>query len=150
MWCIFYCPQQFLPTFPENHDTKEDFCFLNQGSKTKFFLAVKVKKDFNMIHISLKKQLCCSCFDIKLFSLILIGVSFYNSVVFFFFLWIDILRIVLHLLNVVLNIVLYQKLYCCIPPNIKYRSCLTVILCFFFLFAIDVCLLHWTLLIKHV
>lgn len=32
-----------FPTYPDNHNTKEDFCFLNQGTKTKLFLAAKVK-----------------------------------------------------------------------------------------------------------
>ena len=31
-----------FPTYPVNHNTK-DFCFLNQGTKTKLFLAAKVK-----------------------------------------------------------------------------------------------------------
>ena len=67
-------------TYPENHNTKEDFYFLNQGTKTKFFLAVKVKNNFNMMRISfLLKQLCCCCLDIRFFSVILIGVSFCNS-----------------------------------------------------------------------
>ena len=38
-------------TYPEKLDTKESFCFLNWGAKTKFFLAVKVQNDFNMMHI---------------------------------------------------------------------------------------------------
>ena len=69
-----------FPNYPENHDTKEGFCFLNEGTETKLFLAVnKVKSDFNMIHIwFLLKLLCCSL-DIRFFSLILIRVSFYNS-----------------------------------------------------------------------
>ena len=69
----------FFPTNPENQNTK-GFCFLNGGTETKFFLAVKVKRNFNMIHISfLLKQLCRCCLDIRFFFLILIGVSFCNS-----------------------------------------------------------------------
>ena len=34
-------------TYPENHDTKEGPCFLNQEIKTKFFLVVKLENDFN-------------------------------------------------------------------------------------------------------
>ena len=69
-----------FPTYSENHDTKEDFCFLNQGTKTKLFLAIKVKNDFNMMRISfLLKQLCCFCLGIRFFSVISIGVSFCNS-----------------------------------------------------------------------
>ena len=68
-----------FPTYPENHDTKEGFCFLNQGTKTKFFHSVKVC-DFNMKRISfLLKQLGWCCLDIRFFSLILLGVSFCNS-----------------------------------------------------------------------
>ena len=75
---IFY--NTVFPTYLENHDIKENFCFLNQGTKTKFFLAVKVKNNFNMMCISfLLKQLCCCCLDIRFFSVILIGVSFCNS-----------------------------------------------------------------------
>ena len=67
-------------TYPENHNTKEGFCFLNRGTETKFFLAVKVKNDFNIIHNSfLLKQLCCCCLNIKFFSVTLIGVSFFKS-----------------------------------------------------------------------
>ena len=67
-------------THRENHDTKEGFCFLNRGIKTKFFLVVKVKNNFNMTRISfLLKTLCCCCLDIRFFSLILLGVSFCNS-----------------------------------------------------------------------
>ena len=36
-----------FPTYPENHNIKEGFCFLNRGTKTKFFLAIKVKNNFN-------------------------------------------------------------------------------------------------------
>ena len=52
---IFY--DTVSPTFPEKCDTKEGFCFLNRGTKTNPFLAVKedkkVKKEFYMIRISL-------------------------------------------------------------------------------------------------
>ena len=72
-----------FPTYPENHDTKEGFCFLNQGTKTKFFHSVKVC-DFNMKRISfLLKQLGWCCLDIRFFSLILLGVSFCNSFPFY-------------------------------------------------------------------
>ena len=37
---FFIFHDKVFPTYPENHDTKEGFCFLNQGIKTKFFLAV--------------------------------------------------------------------------------------------------------------
>ena len=69
-----------FPNYPENHNTKKGFCFLNGGTETKFFLAVnKVKSNFNMIRIwFLLKLLCCSL-DIRFFSLILIRVSFCNS-----------------------------------------------------------------------
>ena len=64
-------------TYPRNLDTKEGFCFLNQGTKTKFFLAVKVKNNFNVMGISfLLKQLCCCYLNIRFFSLILIEGSF--------------------------------------------------------------------------
>ena len=33
-----------FPTYPENHDTKEGFCFLFRGTKTKFFLLLRLKK----------------------------------------------------------------------------------------------------------
>ena len=57
-----------FPTNPENHDRK-GFCFLSQRTKTKFFLVVKVKNDFNMMHIwFLLKQLCCCCLHIRFFS----------------------------------------------------------------------------------
>ena len=83
-----------FPSYPENHNTKEGFCFLNRGTKTKFFLAGKVKNDFQMVHISfLLKQLCSCCLDI-----------IHLIYRFFFFLCIDILRIVLQLLNFVLNL----------------------------------------------
>ena len=36
---FFIFHDKVFPTYPENHDTK-GFCFLNQGIKTKFFLAV--------------------------------------------------------------------------------------------------------------
>ena len=66
-----------FPTYAVNHNTKEGFCFLNQGIKTQFFLAVKVKNDFSLMHILfLLKQLYWCCLDIRLFSLILLGVSF--------------------------------------------------------------------------
>ena len=69
-----------FPTYPENHDTKKGFCFIHWGTKTKFFFAVKVKNDFNMMRISfLLKQLSCCCLDIRFFPLTLIGVSFCNS-----------------------------------------------------------------------
>ena len=59
-----------FPTYPESHDTKEGFC-LNQETRTKFFFAVNVKNDFNMIPILfLLKQLCCCWPDIRFFSLI--------------------------------------------------------------------------------
>ena len=68
-----------FPTYPENHDTKEGFC-LNRETRTKFFFAVNVKNDFNMIPILfLLKQLCCCWPDIRFFSLIWTGVSFCNS-----------------------------------------------------------------------
>ena len=67
-------------TYPENHNTKEYFRFLNQETKTIFFLTVKVKNDFNMMRISfLLKQLSPCCLDIRFRSLILLGVSFCNS-----------------------------------------------------------------------
>ena len=74
---FFIFHDTIFPTNPENQNTK-GFCFLNGGTETKFFLAVKVKRNFNMIHISfLLKQLCRCCLDIRFFFLILIGVSFY-------------------------------------------------------------------------
>ena len=36
-----------FPTYPENHDTKEGFCFPNRETKSKFFPTVKVKNDFS-------------------------------------------------------------------------------------------------------
>ena len=52
---IFY--DTVSPTLPEKCNTKEGFCFLNRGTKTNPFLAVKmdkkVQKEFYMIHISL-------------------------------------------------------------------------------------------------
>ena len=38
-----------FPTYVENRNTKEGFCFLNQVTKTKFILAVKVNNNFNMM-----------------------------------------------------------------------------------------------------
>ena len=77
---FFIFHDTIFPAYSENRNTKEDFCFLNRGTKTKFFLTVKVKNDFNMMRISfLLKQLCCCCLEIKFFSLILVGVSFCNS-----------------------------------------------------------------------
>ena len=101
-----------FPTNSENHNTKEGFCFLNQGTRTKFFLAVKVTNDFNMIWISfLWKQLCFCCLDVRFFSLILTGVSFYNSshLYVFFFLRIDKLTIVLQLVNLILNLYIIEN-----------------------------------------
>ena len=96
------------PTYPENQDTKEGFFFsLNQRIKTKFFLAVNSKNYFNMMHISfLLKQLCSCCLNIRFFSLILLAVSFCNSVQLYVFLFpcIDTQRIVLQLLKVALNL----------------------------------------------
>ena len=43
---IFIFHNTIFRSYPENHDTKEGFCFLKQGTKTKFFLAVKLKKWF--------------------------------------------------------------------------------------------------------
>ena len=77
---LFIFHDTVFPTYPENHDTKEGFCFLNRGIKIKFFLAFKGKNDFNIMRISfLLKQLCWCCLDIRFFSLILLGVSFCNS-----------------------------------------------------------------------
>ena len=44
-------------TYPENHNTKITFCFLNQGTKTNLFLALRLKK-------------CCCCLDIRFLILI--------------------------------------------------------------------------------
>ena len=92
---IFY--DRGFPTCPGNHNTKKGFCFL------KFFLAVKIKNDFNMMHIYLffiKTVMLCCCLDIKFFSIIYI---------LFFFLCIDILRIVLQVLNIVLNLCIIKN-----------------------------------------
>ena len=69
-----------FPTYSGNHNTKEGFCFLNWGTKSKFFLTVKVENDFNrcLSHSQLK-QLYCFCLDIRFSSLVLIRVSFCNS-----------------------------------------------------------------------
>ena len=45
---FFIFRDTIFPTYPKNYNTKESFCFQNQGIKT-FFFAVKVEKDFNMI-----------------------------------------------------------------------------------------------------
>ena len=42
-WNFHFSQYTIFPTYPENHDTKEGFCFLNRGTKTKLFLAVKIK-----------------------------------------------------------------------------------------------------------
>ena len=90
-------------TYPENRNTKERFCFPNRGTKRKFFLAGKVKNDFNKIRIwYLLKQWYWCCLEIRFFSLILLVVRFCNS--FQLYVFLDILRIVLQLLNVVLNL----------------------------------------------
>ena len=84
-----------FPTYPVNHNTK-DFCFLNQGTKTKLFLAAKVKMiTIWFISHFLSKQLCCCCLNTWFFSRILIGVRFCNSfqLYVFFFLCINILRL---------------------------------------------------------
>ena len=39
---IFHDNRVF-PTYTENNDTKEGFCFLNGGTKTKFFLLLRLK-----------------------------------------------------------------------------------------------------------
>ena len=44
---LFIFHNRVFPTYPENHDTKEGFCSLKQETKTEFFLAVKVKSNFN-------------------------------------------------------------------------------------------------------
>ena len=114
-------------THPENHDNKEGFCFLNWGTKTKCFLDVKVKNNFNMMHISFSlKQLSCCCLDIIFFSLILLGVTFVIqfSYMFFFFLWIDILRIFLYPTKYKTDLVL---LYC-LFLFLFYRWCLSTTL----------------------
>ena len=99
-----------FPTYPENHNIKEGFCFLNRGTKTNSFLLLRLKTISIDPYLILLKQLCCCCLDIRFFLLILIGVSFCNllqlyfNFMFFFFLCIDMLRIALQLLNVVLNL----------------------------------------------
>ena len=72
---IFIFHNTIFRSYPENHDTKEGFCFLKQGTKTKFFLAVKLKKWF---------QYDAHFIFIKTVMLLL----------FFSLLWIDIARIV--------------------------------------------------------
>ena len=84
-----------FPTYPENYNTSEGFCFLNRGIATKIFVTVKLKNDLNMMRISfLLKQLCCCCLDVRFFSLIIIAISFliHFSYMLFFFHCIDILR----------------------------------------------------------
>ena len=84
-----------FPTYPENYNTSEGFCFLNRGIATKIFVTVKLKNDLNMMRISfLLKQLCCCCLDVRFFSLIIIAISFliHFSYMLFFFHCFDILR----------------------------------------------------------
>ena len=91
----------------------------------------------------LLKQLYCCYLEIRFFSLILIGILVIHfSYMFFYFLRIDIQRIVLKLLNVVSNLVLLR-----ITPNIKQIQ-FDCIHCIFFFFAVDMYLSHWKLLIK--
>ena len=126
-----------FPTNSENHNTKEGFCFLNQGTRTKFFLAVKVTNDFNMIWISfLWKQLCCCCLDVRFFSLILTGVSFYNSshLYVFFFLCIDKLTIVLQLVNLILNLYIIEN-YIAFSFIIQNTDLVSLYYLFLFLFC---------------
>ena len=118
------------------------FIFYNEEQK-QVFLAVKAKKNFNMIHISFSlKQLCCCCLDIRFFSLILIVISFCNSFQLicsfsfcaliywglFYNYWI------LFYICVLLGITLLHPTY-------------TLLL---FLVAVDAYLSHWKLLTKHV
>ena len=64
-----------------------------------------------MMRISFLLKQLCYCLDIRFFSLIFIGVSFWNSFQLdvLFFLCIDIRRIVLQLLNVVLNLCIIKN-----------------------------------------
>ena len=96
---IFHFSRYSFSHLPRKSRSKERFLFFNQ---TKFFLAVKVKSNLNMILILfLLKQLCCCC-------LVLTEVSSCNSfqlyIRVFYFLCIDILRIVLQTVNLILNL----------------------------------------------
>ena len=127
--CIAHFSQYSFSTYPENHDTKDSFCFLNRGTKAQFFLA-KVKNSFNMMRISfLLKHLCCSYLSIRFFSLILIGVSFCNSLQWY------VVFLSVHYFTIVercFKSMYYWELHCCIPPNIKQRSSLIVFFIYFF------------------
>ena len=68
---------------------------------------------------------------------------------FFFFLCIDMLRIVLQLLDVVLN-VYHLELHCLVPPDIKHRSSLIEFPVSFSFLPLTTSLSHWKLLIKYV
>ena len=119
-----------FPTYPENQDTKDSFCFLNRGTKAQFFLAVKVKNSFNMMRISfLFKHLCCCYLSIRFFSLILIGVSFCNSLQWY------VVILSVHYFKITercFKSMYYWELHCCVPPNIKQRSSLIVFFISFF------------------
>ena len=49
---FFIFHDTFFPLTRKIHDIKEGSCFLNRGTRTKFFLAVKVTNNVNMIRIS--------------------------------------------------------------------------------------------------
>ena len=109
--CIFHFSQLSFSHLPRK-SWYWSFFFLNQGTKTNFFLAVKIKNNFNM-HISfLWKKFCWCCLDMRFFSLIHMDSVFLEihfSYLFFFILCIDILRIVLQLLDVVLNLFIIKN-----------------------------------------
>ena len=85
-----------FPTYPENHDTKEGFCFLIWKTKTKFFLAIKVSIDAYLIFIK-TAMLLLSWHKILFANINWSQFLKFILVMFFFFMCIDMLRIVLQL-----------------------------------------------------
>ena len=75
---FFIFHNRVFPNYQENYTTKEGSCFLNRGTKTKFFLAVNVKNNLNrcVSHFYYNIYAAAVLTYIRFFSLILIGVSF--------------------------------------------------------------------------
>ena len=149
---IFHFQSTLFPTYPENHNTKEGLYFLNRGTKTKLFCVVKVKNDFNMMHISfLLKQLCWCCLDRTFVSLILLGVSFSNSfqlyVVFLSVHWYT--EDCFTITESCFKSVYYYFNYIVAPQLIQNTNLIWSYFLLLFLFC-HWSLSHWKLLLKHV
>ena len=144
-----------FPTYPENHNIKISFCFLNQGTKANLFLALRLKtilmwcascfyQNSNAVAVlaqdSFLQYTLESVFLVIHFSYgLFLLVQWYNTE--------DCFTTVEHCFKSVY----FQELHCCVPCIIQNTDLVWSYYFAIFFFPVDVYhLSRWKLLIKHV